>query len=199
VVGFGGGVQTMAVGGSFSAGKIDKNCAILETARSFASMNARLAYCKTMLIDKYAKKAGITLEDCMKVPVAALAPAPVPQPAPPQVIIVPQPAPVALPTPQPVPVVKSSAMLRDLGTFRVTREYSTSACPTTRTILGAAGVQILDRAITLSSDGEVILIGNVYTTAVATNYLRKHGVNRVVIRASDEQNSSVGVQIWSAE
>jgi hypothetical protein len=196
VVGFGGGVQTMAVGGSFSAGKIDKNCAILETARSFASMNARLAYCKTMLIDKYAKKAGITLEDCMRVPPPAAvvsAPPPAPQPVQPQVIVVPAPQPV------PVPVVKSSGLLEDLGTFRVTRSYSTNLCPTVQTILGPRGIEILNRAVTLSANGEVILIGNVYTTAVATNYLRKHGVNRVVIRASDEQNSSVGVEIWSAE
>jgi hypothetical protein len=152
-----------------------------------------------MLIDKYAKKAGITLEDCMKVPLAVVAPAPFPVPQPPSqpmsgVIQQPQPLKVDPPAP-----VKSSGLLQDLGSFQVTRSYSTNLCPTVRTILGLNGVQILDRAITLSEQGEVILIGNVYTTAVATNYLRKHGVNRVVIRASDEQNSSVGVQIWSAE
>ena len=89
--------------------------------------------------------------------------------------------------------------MQDLGSFRVTRSYSTNLCPTIQTILGPGGVQILNRAVTLSANGEVILIGNVYTTAVATSYLRKHGVSKVTIRAADEQDSSVGVQIWSAQ
>jgi hypothetical protein len=53
--------------------------------------------------------------------------------------------------------------------------------------------------VELSNQGEVILIGNVYTTAVATSYLRKHGVSKVVVKAADEQDSSVDVEIWSAE
>lgn len=196
VVGYGGGVQTMAVGGSFSAGKIDKNCAILETARSFASMNARLAYCKTMLIDKYARKAGITLDDCMRVPQAVVTLQPIPvAPPPPQpisvVIQAPQPAPVVVPT------VQSTGTLHDLGSFRVTRSYSTNLCPTVQVVLGPNGVQILNRAIELG--GDVTLVGNVYTTAVATSYLRKHGVSKVVIRAADEQDNSVAVQVWSAQ
>lgn len=188
----------MAFGGSLSGGKIDKNCAILETARSFASMNARLAYCKTMLINKFAKQAGITLEDCMRVPQAAIIPAvqAPPPPVTPTPIIINLPPPAAIvPAIQPV---KSAGTLQDLGTFKVTRSYSTNLCPTVQTILGPGGIQILNRAVTLSENGEVILIGNVYTTAVATSYLRKHGVSRVVIRAADEQDSSVGVQIWSA-
>jgi hypothetical protein len=185
----------MAFGGSISGGKIDKNCAILETARSFASMNARLAYCKTMLIDKYAKKAGITLEDCMRVPTVILTPTPIPTPvATPQPIVIQVPAAV-LPPPQPVqPVVTTTGTLRDLGSFKVTRSYSTNLCPTVQVVLGSNGVQILDRAISLH--GEVTLVGNVYTTAVATSYLRKHGVSKVVIRAADEQDNSVGVQVW---
>jgi hypothetical protein len=187
----------MAFGGSISGGKIDKNCAILETARSFASMNARLAYCKTMLIDKYAKKAGITLEDCMRVPTVILTPTPIPTPvATPQPIVIQVPAAV-LPPPPPAPVVTTTGMLRDLGTFKVTRSYSTNLCPTVQVVLGPNGVQILNRAITLG--GEVTLVGNVYTTAVATSYLRKHGVSKVIIRAADEQDNSVGVQVWSAQ
>jgi hypothetical protein len=58
--GFGAGVQTVPVGASFGGGKVDENCAILETARSFALSGSRLAYCKTMLINKYAKK-GVSL------------------------------------------------------------------------------------------------------------------------------------------
>lgn len=89
--GFGAGVQTAPVGASFGGGKIDENCAILETARSFALSGSRLAYCKTMLINKYAKKAGVTLDDCMRelTPTAAPAPAiaaPVPLPVAPHVV-----------------------------------------------------------------------------------------------------------------
>lgn len=193
-IGFGLGAQTMAFGISGSGAKVDKNCAILETARSFASMNARLAYCKTMLINKYAKKAGITLEDCMFVPTPVL----IPQPT----VVVPQPQPLVIiqaPPPEVVaPVqVTSVGTLTDLGSFKVTRSYSTNLCPTVQVVLGTNGVQILNKAIALG--GEVTLIGNVYTTAVATSYLRKHGVSRVVVKAADEQDNSVAVQVWSVK
>ena len=61
--GFGVGIQTMAVGGSFGGGKIDGNCAILETARLAPSL---LAKCKVYITDKYAKAAGVTLDDCLQ-------------------------------------------------------------------------------------------------------------------------------------
>jgi len=198
-IGFGVGAQTMAFGISGSGAKVDKNCAGLETARSFASMGARQAYCKVMIKQKFAKEAGVTMEDCMTLPVVPqpvqivpVVAAPVPQPQPQPVII-------QVPAPQPAAAVQSTGSLQDLGSFKVTRSYSTNLCPTVQTILGPGGVQILNKAITLSDGGEVILIGNVYTTAVATNYLRKHGVNKVVIRAADEQDSSVAVQIWSVK
>ena len=60
--------QGPAFGFSFGGGKVDQNCTILETARSFASVGNRLAYCKVMLTDKYVRKAGVTMEDCMFVP-----------------------------------------------------------------------------------------------------------------------------------
>jgi hypothetical protein len=53
----------MAVGGSFGGGKIDGNCAILETARLAPSL---LAKCKVYITDKYAKAAGVTLDDCLQ-------------------------------------------------------------------------------------------------------------------------------------
>jgi hypothetical protein len=199
-IGFGVGAQTMAFGISGSGAKIDKNCAGLETARSFAAAGSRIAYCKVMVNQKFAKAAGVTMADCMTLPVVSqiIPVAPVvaaPAPMTPQ----PQPVIIQVPVPQPVAAVQSTGSLQDLGSFKVTRSYSTNLCPTVQTILGPGGVQILNKAITLSDGGEVILIGNVYTTAVATNYLRKHGVNKVVIRAADEQDSSVAVQIWSVK
>lgn len=133
----------------------------------------------------------------MTVPVVAVVPQPaVAQPQPIPIII--QAPPVPVPTPvAPEPVVRSTGSLQDLGSFKVTRSYSTNLCPTVQTILGPGGVQILNRAVTLAANGEVILIGNVYTTAVATSYLRKHGVSKVTIRAADEQDNSVAVQIWT--
>ena len=65
VIGYGAGGQTLLGGLSFSSGKVDKNCAVLETARSFANFGSDVAYCKTMLTDKYAKAAGVTMEDCL--------------------------------------------------------------------------------------------------------------------------------------
>lgn len=88
VKGFGGGVQTMAVGGSFGGSKIDAGCDAREFARSFALLGARVPACKMLVQTKQARKAGITMEECL-----ATTPAPVVQ-AP--VVIAP---PVAQPAP----------------------------------------------------------------------------------------------------
>jgi hypothetical protein len=69
---YGGGVQTMAIGGSFGAGKIDEGCDIRETARSLALLGSRVAACKVAIREKQARKAGVTLEDCLKVPTPAV-------------------------------------------------------------------------------------------------------------------------------
>jgi len=135
----------MGFGGSVSGGKIDKNCAILETARSFASMGSRLAYCKQMLSDKLVQKAGITLADCLLVPdpvrvAPVLVPAPVIQPEP-KVIVIQAPAVV------PVPEVRHEEVktLTEVGTFQVSRSYQTGLCPSTRVVLGSRGISYLTR------------------------------------------------------
>ena len=87
--GYGAGVQTMPVGVSLGGGKIDENCRALETAK-FAPN--RVTFCKIYVELKDAKKAGVTLDDCMDseaqvaldppTPVIpAVAPAPAPAPA----------------------------------------------------------------------------------------------------------------------
>jgi hypothetical protein len=63
--GMGVGAQVAQAGFSFGGGKIDENCAILETARSFALHGSDVAYCKVMVTTKAARKAGVTFEDCM--------------------------------------------------------------------------------------------------------------------------------------
>lgn len=65
--GYGVGAQVAQAGISLGGGKIDANCAILETARSYDMVNEKLAACKVKISNKYSKKAGVTLEDCMTV------------------------------------------------------------------------------------------------------------------------------------
>lgn len=105
------GAQGPAFGASFGGGKIDQNCAILETARSFAGVEAYTAYCKVMLTNKYVKKAHVSMEDCMdryepELPVVVAAPEV--QQAPTHVITISVPAPIiTVNVPAPVaPVVE---------------------------------------------------------------------------------------------
>jgi hypothetical protein len=104
--GYGVGGQSTAFGFSVNGGKIDENCAILETARSFDGAGERLAACKVKISNKYAKKAGVTLEDCMKASESVLLQQPIPAPVvplqQPTPIIVNLPAPVINITPAPV-------------------------------------------------------------------------------------------------
>ncbi len=104
--GYSGGAQSAAFGFSLGGGKIDENCAILETARSFAIHGSDLAYCMTMVTNKYAKKAGVTVEQCMQMreapaPVISAAPQPVMPALPP--INLQLALPVSTPAPSPVP------------------------------------------------------------------------------------------------
>jgi hypothetical protein len=52
-------------GVSFGGGKIDENCARLEASRVAPSLVAR---CKIFILNKYAKEAGVTMEDCLPAP-----------------------------------------------------------------------------------------------------------------------------------
>ena len=133
--GFGGGVQTMVVGGSFGGGKIDQNCSILEAARLAPSPLAR---CKVYISNKYVRAAGVTLEDCLAQPEPAPAVvAEAPQaPAQPSTVIVPAPqvtvnvpAPVVLTTPAPpVPDVAKAAAAK------VHHKHPVTPCVTNDTI-----------------------------------------------------------------
>jgi len=98
--GFSGGAQAAFGGISFGGGKIDANCADLEAARQAPSLLAR---CKVYVANKYVKAAGVTLDDCLSVPVPSPAPvvipAPVPQPPPSITINVPAPVVTIIPAP----------------------------------------------------------------------------------------------------
>ena len=120
--GFSGGAQTAVAGLSFGGGGIDKNCAAERAAQDYLASGNRLAFCKVMVTTKQSKDAGVTLEDCMNVPVRPIvtvsAPAPVVQPVvQPQVVIVeiPMPHETVTVTPAPKPASVKHAARRKIG------------------------------------------------------------------------------------
>ena len=191
--GIGAGVQTAPFGASFGGGKVDENCAILETARSFALSGSRLAYCKTMLINKYAKKAGVTLADCLRdvAPPATATPTPSATPTPlavaPQIVVA-APAPVAVPAPTvAIPVSNFTPQLVGICTFASNFECNlTTKIASDATRVTTICDQMIAQAIKLvkANPGTVIkLIGNensrernatnMYALARAKNVQRK--------------------------
>jgi len=67
--GYSAGAQTPLIGGSFGGGGIDKNCAAERIAQDYYAMGNRLAACKVITNTKASKDAGVTMADCMNVPV----------------------------------------------------------------------------------------------------------------------------------
>jgi hypothetical protein len=80
----------MAIGGSFGGGKVDQGCDDRELARAFSGPQT-VASCKILIATKKAKKAGITLEDCLQGQRV-------------EVVVKEVPAPVVAPTIQPVAI-----------------------------------------------------------------------------------------------
>ncbi len=190
--GYGGGVQTMPIGISGGFSKIDENCAILETARSFDSYGERYAACKIKVENKYAKKAHVTLEDCMRV-VVVVAPAPVVVPAPVPVpnIIVNIPAPVPLPVVAPVPVTTNDGTLRSIGTCKLNYGKPTNVC-----------YRFLDDAVlALNGDANarIVIDGPMESTNILPYLSRKVSRSRIELRLSDEANNNLTVATWSAQ
>ncbi len=177
--GFSAGAQTMAFGGSFGGGKIDENCAILETARSFDAVGERIAACKVKISNKYAKAAGVSMEDCLQ----ASLPAPLPPPpAPPQdrVIVVPAP-----PVPVAPPVIEKSTVI--IGTSKYTQWNGV--------------LRLLDAAILrLQSDtnATIVLTGPSYA-GKAVIYLKARGIDpsRVSLKFADID--TVTVEVYSVK
>jgi len=104
--GYEAGGQGAAFGFALGGSKVDKNCQMLELARSFDSMNERLAGCKVKVAasKRIAKDADVTVEDCMAhemidAPPVVVPPAPPVAPQPTFIVIPQQPtaAPVAVP------------------------------------------------------------------------------------------------------
>jgi len=132
--GFSAGAQGAAFGASFGGGKIDENCAELEAARQAPT---RIARCKIFLLNKYAQKAGVTLEDCLgpvlSTPVV-LEPTPAPAVAP--SIVVNVPAPVIIEQQVPAPPLPIPAAPRPLPPpvkqHHVIKPCVQQTCPTAK-------------------------------------------------------------------
>ena len=89
-LGYSGGGQGLLAGATGAFTRVDKTCQQLETARNFGISGSRKAYCKVMVSTKWAKKAGVTFDDCMyqdPAPVAATAIPAAPTPAPVQATV----------------------------------------------------------------------------------------------------------------
>lgn len=170
--GFSGGVQTGMLGISGSGGKIDENCAILEAAGRARTL---LAYCKVYITNKYVKKAGVTLEECMATPPPA--PVVIPPPPSPTVIVVPITAPQAYQT-------NVDVTPNDLA-----------SCEKFDNICKAQ----LDEAVLFSkykSEGQITVVANVKEQNLAASvrdYLKKNGVNSVLTQLNEDTGPGVNV------
>lgn len=111
---YGAGASGPMFGASFGGGKIDKGCDSRETARAFALLHNLTAAAKILCSTDAAKRAGLTMEDClaMTTPPVETVVEQVPAPTPTPVVVnvappapQPAPAPVAPPTPVTIPGV----------------------------------------------------------------------------------------------
>src|SRR5271157_4209052 len=186
------GGQALSFGFSASGGRIDENCAILETARNFDSVGERLAACKVKISNKYAKAAGVTLEDCMSVPLAPVPVLPAPVPAPqPTIVVVPQPAPVAM-LPPITQIQSQTTILIDIGSCKMTNLKLTNVC---KRMLDDAALR-LDNAPTGT---KLVLTGPVEAAQAASYLSNRVSRQRVEMRFSDEQNLTLDVQLFEVQ
>jgi hypothetical protein len=101
IKGWGGAAQTGWAGLSLGAGKVDQGCDIRETAEEFRNAGSLVAFCKMLVTEPSAKKAGVSFADCMTIPAPVIV-QPKPEPvlqAPPQIIVPPAQVTVNLPPP----------------------------------------------------------------------------------------------------
>ena len=175
------------VGGlSFSGGKIDKNCARLETARSFANFGSRIAYCKVMLTDDYAKKAGVSIDECLTVPPVVQVVTPVPTP----IAAVSPPITVTVQLPQPelvAPPVKSTGVLTYIGDCKL-YQYNTCVAFMNQAVRSVQG-----------RNAKIVVYGPLNSGRVL-GYLRsKVAASQIEPSLSDDQNDTVTISVWQAE
>jgi hypothetical protein len=215
---FGAGVQTMPVGISFGAGRIDPNCVLMEDARSFAESGSRLAYCMMMVGKKEVRKAGITIEICMaQEPLEPVAAPPVPQPpvvvtVPAPVVEVRTPAPVLAESEFPVPQeTHAKSTLLGVCSFARGMACAKDKTSTPQVYPGAACKKMLDEvlvALETNSNATLQIIGagshgdvvSVSRTNNVFRYFVEHGVSGKRIQAMyDSSQTSGTVELWLAQ
>jgi hypothetical protein len=210
-----GGFQLSQIGLSGGASKAAKNCEALEVARSFDAVGERIAACKVKINTKYAKEAGVTLQDCLNMEQPQEPPVVVqPQPSTQPTIIVNVPAPVvnnvpATTTVTPVQEVKPAPVRQLMGVCSFSQGITCGSCTGHISMApGTACQRMLDSAVLALSKNpsatlEIVGAGtadNVVTASRVNNtirYLTQHGVSiaRINTRANVGQTSGT-VEIW---
>jgi hypothetical protein len=179
--GFGVGVQTMPVGGSFGGGKIDQNCAALEAARQATN---KLTFCKVYITNKFVRAAGVTLEDCM---------GPAPVVVPPVVVgssvIEKDPVKVFAEEPTPIVTTKVTSHSIEIGTCKLYNGSLSNPCK-----------RMLDDAVLrlqMNVDAKLIITGP-QEASKAVSYLRnKIDPSRIGQPTfTDEANNTVTFELY---
>jgi hypothetical protein len=205
--GYSAGGQGAAFGFAIGGSKEDKNCELIELARSFDSMNERLAGCKIKISSKLSKDAGVTLADCMAVEMIER-PMPVPPPAPvtpqqPIVVVVPQ-APAAAVVAPVVPVAPPTAIVWDaICTFNSKTSCAANGSdaviidPARPTSVCKLMIDSAVRAFRQSPGSKFVLVGNrnrdeseLLPTVRANNVRRQ-------LETAGVPSSSIAVQVGS--
>lgn len=177
--GFGAGVQTAPFGASFGGGKIDENCAILEAAKNAQS---KLAFCKVYVSNKYVKKAGVTLADCLAEPAPSVTIIRETNFAPPVAVI--------------PPVIETPAL-----TVIPATDFGVCSFPTGSRLTNECKA-ILDTAVIYSkkaSGGYVVIEADALTGVLKTQatqkYLERAGVdgNNILIKMTKKPTTGVAV------
>ena len=183
IKGYSGGASGASFGLSMGGGKVDEGCAIRETARAFALGGSKLAYCKVLITSKEAKKAGVTLADCLAVP--AVVPVPVAE-----VVPAPVPVPLAVIPELPVEIIPTTAFVV-LADCDIAGSTVTNEC---KARLDTAVLYLRNKG-----DGFLVVDTDTFTgfnrAKNVVAYLVQAGVNSEVVRTRLQGGTNHGVQV----
>lgn len=205
VKGFSGGVSLPGGAGSLGVSKTDKGCDSRQTAVVFYALGNKTAAARILCSSDAARRAKLTLDDCLAIIVPPVPQIVVPQPpaAPqPQVIVVPAPQPVLAPIaaqpspdcnqPKAVPVhytrvCKASTKIAIIGFCKLHNSIPDPGC-----------YVILDEAvgaIGVNNNARIVLTGPVESGRVVL-YLKQHKIslNQITLKLADDQNGTLTVQ-----
>lgn len=190
--GFSGGGSTPAFAGTLGISTTDKGCDSRQTAVIFHGIGNDYAAAKVLCSTSAAKRAHLTLTDCLNIvvpPLPVQAPVPAAQPVP-TVIVVPAPAPVAAIVPPAVIAPKeTTSTLQEIGECKLVNSQITNVCK-----------RILDDAILRLNNlpNSTLRVTGPIEATQAVKYLKSRvSPSRVEYIFSDEQNSTIAFEIWS--